>query len=100
MIIVYEISPEGTTTAKTNKHHRHQQQPATNKQTDNRKNKYNNKTANTLKAESGGHIKSESKNVSRQSSVFVTLLGPWSPSRKALSAIGTLISSFSFKQAL
>ena len=28
-------------------------------------------------------------------SVFVTLLGPWSPSLMALSAIGTLISSFS-----
>ena len=27
--------------------------------------------------------------------VFVTLLGPWSPSLNALSAIGTLISSFS-----
>ena len=27
--------------------------------------------------------------------VFVTLLGPWSQSLKALSAIGTLISSFS-----
>ena len=26
--------------------------------------------------------------------VFVTLLGPWSPSLKAPSAIGTLISSF------
>ena len=33
-------------------------------------------------------------NIDKKVTVFVTLLGPWSPSLKALSAIGTLISSF------
>ena len=37
----------------------------------------------------------KSRATQNYSFVFVTLLGPWSPSLKALSAIGTLISSFS-----